>query len=233
MHVITDFLFSGWLRQLLFASFITIVLAFCAYILGLFVALFFTVCSLLNYCFINKLRDVYTAIFKTMPELLVIIFFFYVFSNFNAKFNTYFSFQINSVIVSFVGAVIALGLISGSYLTEIFRGGKAVISIGQIEACKALGMTSFISIYRVIIPQIISYSYKPIVNIWLITLKDTSLVAIIGISDIMFQTNLAVTTTNQPFIFYTFAIILYLSISFVSLIIFRGIFYKYNFVIKN
>lgn len=233
MHCITDFLFSGWVKQLILASSLTVLLAVCSYILGIFVALSFTIFSLLNYPFANIARSIYTTIFKAIPELLVILFFFYVFSNFNANFNKYFNFQISSLVVSFVGAVIALGLISGSYITEIFRGGLFAIDGGEIEACKALGMPRFVSVYRIIIPQLISYTYKPIINIWLLTLKDTSLVAVIGITDLMFQTNLAVTTTNKPFIFYTFAIMLYLFISFISFFVFKVISYKYKFLIKN
>lgn len=233
MSIITDFLLGGWAKQLIFASFVTISLAIAAYIIGLIVALIFTIAKLFKVTAVTFVCNIYTTIFRGVPELLVILFFFYTFSNFSRDINTFFSLSINSIIISFVAAAIALGLITGSYLTEVFRGGLSAIQAGQIEAAEALGMPKLVVVFRIIFPQLISYTWQPIVNIWLSTIKDTSLVAIIGISELMFTSNLGVTTTGQPFIFYSFGAILYLTMMLISNLIFKKLSYKYNYLLKS
>jgi len=232
VNIITDFLLGGWAKQLLFASVLTILLAVIAYIIGFIVAFIFTIAKLFNFRIVNFICNIYTTIFRGIPELLVIFFLFYAFSDISREANAIFSVNIDSSIISFIAAAIALGLISGSYLTEVFKGGLSAINSGQIDAAKALAMSELTIVFRIIFPQLISYTWHPVINIWLSTIKDTSLVAVIGISELMFKSNLGVTTTGQPFVFYGFATILYLSMMVLSNLGFKRLSYKYNYLLK-
>jgi polar amino acid transport system permease protein len=94
--------------------------------------------------------------------------------------------QIGIVVDPIPAAIAALGLVYGAYMTEIFRSGIQAISVGQWEAADALGLTRLRTFQKVIMPQAMRSIVPPTGNQFIAMLKDSSLVSVVGVWDIMF-----------------------------------------------
>ena len=118
---------------------------------------------------------------------------------------------------AFITGSFAIGIISGAYSTEVFRGAIQSIDKGQFEASKVLGFNKYIHFFKVIMPQMLRLALPNISNVWQITLKDTSLISVTGLVEIMRQSYTAAGSTRDPLLFYSFAAVLYLLLTFISM----------------
>ena len=121
----------------------------------------------------------------------------------------------------FITGAISIGIISGAYSTEVFRGAIQSIDRGQFEASEVLGFRKKIYYYKIIIPQMLRLALPNISNVWQITLKDTSLISVTGLVEIMRMSYIAAGSTRDPLFFYSFAAVLYLFLTFLSLKLFN------------
>ena len=122
---------------------------------------------------------------------------------------------------AFLTGAISIGVISGAYSTEVFRGAVQSIHKGQFEASEVLGLRKRIYYYKVIVPQMLRLALPNISNVWQITLKDTSLISVTGLVEIMRQSYIAAGYTRDPLFFYSFAAVLYLFLTFLSMKLFN------------
>lgn len=201
---------SGWVWQLAVGTLFTIMLSVASYILALVISLFFSISNFLGYQKIILIERIYIYIFRSLPEIVVIFGLFYVATTLGQ------SFSVTGSWVGIISVIIALGLISGSYLCNTFRAGLPYIEPGQIEAARALSFSTSHIVRRIFLPQLIGYCVKPALNIWLVLIKDTSMVSIVGIGELVFKANLGVATTLDPFLFYSLAGGIYLVITWLS-----------------
>jgi octopine/nopaline transport system permease protein len=116
----------------------------------------------------------------------------------------------------FLIAAIAVGIISGAYSTEVIRGAFLAVPKGQIEASKSVGMNKFLIFHRILIPQVLRYALPGLGNVWQLTLKDTALIMVTGVVEIMRQAHVAAGSTYSPFTFYITAALLYLVLTSAS-----------------
>jgi octopine/nopaline transport system permease protein len=123
---------------------------------------------------------------------------------------------------------LSIGIISGAYSTEVFRGAIDSINKGQFEASKVLGLKKNIYYYKVIIPQMLRLALPNISNVWQITIIDTSLISVTGLVVIMRQSYIAAGSTRDPLFFYSSAAVLYLFLTFLSLKIFNKLEKNYS-----
>ena len=91
---------------------------------------------------------------------------------------------LNIRISAFTAGVIALSCNAGGYLSEIFRGGIQAVDRGQYEAARSLGLSSFQTTWRIIIPQAVRICIPSVVNQWCITIKDTSIISVLGLAEL-------------------------------------------------
>ena len=212
---------TGWGDELFYATLMTIAVAITALLIGFFLASIFATFKLSKNKLLNLLGSFYTTVFRGVPELLVIYLFFFGGSGavmFVAKIFGYDGYiEVNA----FLTGAISIGIISGAYSTEVFRGAVQSIDKGQFEASKVLGFKKKIYFLKVIIPQLLRLALPNISNVWQITLKDTSLISVTGLVEIMRQSYVAAGSTRDPLFFYSFAGILYLLLTFLSLKIFN------------
>ena len=212
---------TGWGDELFYATLMTIAVAITALLIGFFLASIFATFKLSKNKLLNLLGSFYTTVFRGVPELLVIYLFFFGGSGavmFVAKIFGYDGYiEVNA----FLTGAISIGIISGAYSTEVFRGAVQSIDKGQFEASKVLGFKKKIYFLKVIIPQMLRIDLPNISNVWQITLKDTSLISVTGLVEIMRQSYVAAGSTRDPLFFYSFAGILYLLLTFLSLKIFN------------
>ena len=129
---------------------------------------------------------------------------------------------------AFVTGSFAIGIISGAYSTEVFRGAIQSIDKGQFEASQVLGLKRFVYFFRVIMPQMLRLAIPNLSNVWQITLKDTSLISVTGLVEIMRQSYIAAGSTRDPLFFYSFAAVLYLLLTFLSMKFINRLEIKYS-----
>ncbi|MDA9128759.1 ABC transporter permease subunit [Candidatus Pelagibacter ubique] len=205
---------TGWGDELFYATLMTIAVAVTAMLIGFLFSLIFTPLKLSNNKFLNFIGNTYTTVIRGVPELLVIYLFFFGGSGaimYVASIFGYFEYiEINA----FITGSVAIGIISGAYSTEVFRGAIQSIDKGQFEAAKVLGVSKFVQFYKIILPQMLRLAIPNLSNVWQITLKDTSLISVTGLVEIMRQSYIAAGSTRDPLFFYCFAAVLYLMLTF-------------------
>jgi len=118
--------------------------------------------------------------------------------------------QLGLQLSPFIAGIIGLGVNSGAYIAEIVRSGISAIPRGQFESSQALGMSYFLYMRRVILPQAIRVIMPPITNRAITLLKDTSLLSAITVMELTLAVQLVVARTYRPLDFYIIAAILYL-----------------------
>ena len=119
-------------------------------------------------------------------------------------------------------------IISATYSTEVLRAAYLAINQGQVEAAKALGLKKIHIFFKIISPQVLRHAIPGLGNVWQVTLKDTSLISVTGLVEIMRQSYIAAGSTRDPLFFYSFAAVLYLLLTFFSMRILNKLEVKYS-----
>ena len=208
---------TGWGDELFLATLMTIAVSITAMLIGFIFALIFTPLKLSKNKFLNYIANFYTTIIRGVPELLVIYLFFFGGSGAIMYVASVFGYNKYIEINAFLTGAFSIGIISGAYSTEVFRGALQSIDRGQFEASNVLGFNKIIRFYKIIFPQMLRLSIPNLSNVWQITLKDTSLISVTGLVEIMRQSYIAAGSTRDPLFFYTFAAVLYLLLTFLSM----------------
>ena len=208
---------TGWGDELFRATLMTIAVSITAMIIGFSFAAIFTPLKLSKYKSLNLVANIYTTVIRGVPELLVIYLFFFGGSGAIMFVASMFGYNEYIEINAFVTGSFAIGIISGAYSTEVFRGAIQSIEKGQFEASKVLGFKKPLQFFKVIMPQMLRLAIPNLSNVWQITLKDTSLISVTGLVEIMRQSYIAAGSTRDPLFFYSFAAVLYLLLTFVSM----------------
>ncbi|MCV2356330.1 ABC transporter permease [Paucibacter sp. B2R-40] len=110
----------------------------------------------------------------------------------------------------YVAGVLTIGFIFGAYLTEAFRGAFLAVPPGQREAGLAFGLSNWQIAYRITLPQMFRHALPGLSNNWLVLIKSTAIVSVIGLSDLMTRGQQAAGSTRQPFMFYLAVALIYL-----------------------
>ena len=208
---------TGWGDELFRATLMTTVVSITAMLIGFSFAAIFTPLKLSKFKFLNLIANIYTTVIRGVPELLVIYLFFFGGSGAIMFVASMFGYNDYIEINAFVTGSFAIGIISGAYSTEVFRGAIQSIDRGQFEAAKVLGLNKFVQFYKIILPQMLRLAIPNLSNVWQITLKDTSLISVTGLVEIMRQSYVAAGSTRDPLFFYSFAAVLYLLLTYISM----------------
>ena len=219
---------TGWGDELFYATLMTIAVAITAMLIGFFFALIFTPLKLSKNKFFNLIANTYTTIIRGVPELLVIYLFFFGGSAAVMFVASIFGYGEYIEINAFITGAFSIGIISGAYSTEVFRGAIQSIDKGQFEAANVLGLGKFGKFFKVILPQTLRLALPNLSNVWQITLKDTSLISVTGLVEIMRQSYVAAGSTRDPLFFYSFAAVLYLLLTFLSMKLINRLEVKYS-----
>ena len=219
---------TGWGDELFYATLMTIAVSITAMLIGFLFALIFTPLKLSKNKFLNFIANSYTTIIRGVPELLVIYLFFFGGTGAVMFVASIFGYNEYIEINAFVTGAFAIGIISGAYSTEVFRGAIQSIDKGQFEAANVLGLNKFGKFFKIILPQTLRLAIPNLSNIWQITLKDTSLISVTGLVEIMRQSYIAAGSTRDPLFFYSFAAILYLLLTFLSMKLINRLEVKYS-----
>jgi len=204
---------QGWGDEMLLAGLMTILVSLSSVCLGLLIGTILASFKLSKSRILKLIAEVYTTVVRGVPELLVIYLLFFGGSSAVMYFAKMFGYDGYIELNAFTIGTFAVGAISGAYSTEVIRGAILAVPKGQFEAGETLGMSRFQMNLRVIFPQVARLALPGIGNVWQITLKDTSLISVTALVEIMRQAKVAAASEHEPFVFYTTAIILYLLIT--------------------
>ncbi len=166
----------------------------------------------------------YTVVFRGTPELLVLLIFYFG----SAVTLTHIA-QIVDPEIQFVdippfwAGALAIALVVGAYMTETFRGAFLGVDSGQIEAARALGISNFKTFVYVRIPQMWRLALPNFGNHMLSLMKDTALISVIGLEEIVFVAEIATTVTVKPFTMYAIVAVIYLAITTVITLVVSGL----------
>jgi len=219
---------KGWGDELFVAFLMTIAVSITAMLIGMLFSIIFTPLKLSKNKIFNFISNFYTTVVRGVPELLVIYLFFFGGSGAIMFVASMFGYNEYIEINAFITGSFSIGVISGAYSTEVFRGAIQSIDKGQFEACKVLGLRKYVYFFKVIMPQMLRLAIPNLSNVWQITLKDTSLISVTGLVEIMRQSYIAAGSTRDPLFFYSFAALLYLVLTFFSMKILNKIEKNYN-----
>ncbi|MDR2601417.1 MAG: amino acid ABC transporter permease [Spirochaetaceae bacterium] len=177
-------------------------------------ALFFAVILGLAACFahlskrkvFNLLAKGYIGVIRGTP-LLVQTFFVY----FGVP-QLFQSFGVDVRLTAFLAGTITLSLNAGAYMAEIFRGGVQAVDHGQMEAARSLGLSYGQAMRRVVLPQALRISIPSLMNQFIISLKDTSIISVISLADICYEAKIYIGRTMQSFVTWSVVGLFYLAV---------------------
>ena len=204
---------QGWGDEMLLAGLMTILVSLSSVCLGLLIGVILASFKLSKSRILKLIAEVYTTVVRGVPELLVIYLLFFGGSSAVMYFAKMFGYDGYIELNAFTIGTFAVGAISGAYSTEVIRGAILAVPKGQFEVGETLGMSKFQMNLRIIFPQVARLALPGIGNVWQITLKDTSLISVTALVEIMRQAKVAAASEHEPFVFYTTAIVLYLLIT--------------------
>ncbi len=166
-------------------------------VLALFIGLITGLGRISRNTLINRIATIYVEVIRGIPLLVQLFYIYFALGSF---------LQLSGI----VSAIIAMSICYGAYMGEIFRAGIQSISKGQMEASLALGMGRGQALRRVIIPQTLRTILPPIGNEFIAMLKDSSLVSILAVSDLLRRGREYASTSFQYFESYTVVALVYL-----------------------
>jgi polar amino acid transport system permease protein/octopine/nopaline transport system permease protein len=163
----------------------------------------------------RALAEAYTTVIRGVPELVILLLFYFG----GTVLLTRLSERLGGgylEVDAFTAGVVALSLVFGGYATEVFRAAIRAVPTGEIEAARAVGMSRGLLFRRIVLPQVWRYALPGLGNIWLVLLKDTALVSVVGLDELMRKTYVGAGSTRDPLPFYVTAALVYLGLTIVS-----------------
>jgi putative lysine/arginine/ornithine/histidine/octopine transport system permease protein len=210
---------QGFGPMLLQGTLMTIQVALWATVFGVLIGISVALMKLSSSRSARIIGDIYTTVIRGVPILVLILLFYFGAINAVNSIARAFGHTRFIDLSAFVAGIMALSLAFGAYATEVFRGAFQSIPKGQIEAARALGMSRFTAFRRISLPQVWRLALPGLGNIFLVILKETALVSVIGLEELMRKTEFAVGFTRQPFTFYLFAAFIYLGLTIITMVV--------------
>lgn len=188
-----------WIPTFLEGTMVTIVLSLSTVLIGSIIGLVVVLMKMSNARPLNLIANWYTNIVRGTPMLLQLFVWLYGFPMLGISFSglsflggTYGSRE-------FITAVVALGINSGGYVSEVLRGGLEAVDKGQTEAGRALGLSKRETMFSIIIPQAIRTVLPGLGNEFITMIKESSIVSTVGVFDVMYTSNIVKASTYSIF----------------------------------
>lgn len=180
-----------------------------------------------------SVATVYTTVIRGVPDLVVMLLVFYG-GTIGINHLLELSGSKSTVDINpFFAGVLTIGFIYGAYMVETFRGAILAIPKGQMEAAWAFGMGRTQAFLRITAPQMVRYALPGFTNNWLVLIKATALVSLIGLKEMTYLAKQASAATRSPFAFFLFTAALFLVYTTVSLYALRKLNERYSLGTKR
>ncbi|MCX9536012.1 ABC transporter permease [Vibrio cholerae] len=226
---------QGYEASILKGALLTIEVAVLSLLLAMLLGMLGALAKMAPYRWARAIATLYTTIIRGIPDLVLMMLIFFggqiLLNNGLSWFNEFINQWMTARdpnhewvaylpdyvdISPFVAGVLTIGFIFGAYMAETFRGAILAVDKGELEAAKAYGMSAAMSFRRILLPQMIRHAIPGFGNNWLVLLKTTALVSIIGLEDMVRISSLAAGSTKMPFTFYMAVAIIFLFFTSVS-----------------
>lgn len=226
---------QGYEASILKGALLTIEVAVLSLLLAMLLGMLGALAKMAPYRWARAIATRYTTIIRGIPDLVLMMLIFFggqiLLNNGLSWFNEFINQWLTARdpnhewvaylpdyvnISPFVAGVLTIGFIFGAYMAETFRGAILAVDKGELEAAKAYGMSAAMSFRRILLPQMIRHAIPGFGNNWLVLLKTTALVSIIGLEDMVRISSLAAGSTKMPFTFYMAVAIIFLFFTSVS-----------------
>jgi len=208
--------YKGYGHFLIEGAQMTIIVAVLAMAITVAMGLIGALGKLSRFRWARILADLYTTIIRGIPELVLLLLIYYGGTVLLQHLGTLFGRKEPIDINAFVAGVLVIGFIYGAYATETFRGAFQAVPKGQIEAAMACGMNRRQIFWRIRLPQVWRFAIPGLGNVWLVLLKATSLMSVIGVEELTRKADLAKAPTREPFTFFISAAFIYLVFTAIS-----------------
>lgn len=211
-------MFHGYLQAILGGLGMTLAVAGGALVVAVGFGLAGALAGLSHWRAARGAATVYTTLIRGLPELVLLLGVFYggqILLNEAAD-------RLGLAppdVPPFVAGVATIGFVYGAYLAETFRGAMLAVPRGQVEAALAFGLRRGQVLRRVLLPQMVRHAIPGFTNNWLVLVKATALVSIIGLDDMLHRANMAAAATREPFTFYALVALLYLAVTTLSIVL--------------
>lgn len=212
MYLLSD-QFQGYMGQLALGARTTLELFVLGFTLALALGTLIGIASLSRKAVIQAMWRAYASIVMGVPSLLVIFLVYYGTTALIIAALGKTRFDISP----FTAGVMALTIVYAAYVAELVRGAVLNLPSGQFDAARALGIKPFVMWWRVILPQVFRIAFPGLVNVWMIVLKDTPLVSLVGLNDLVANAKIAAGASKQPFVFFIAAALFYIVFSGLTL----------------
>ena len=218
----------GYGPSILDGTVVTITVSLASLAISMLLGILGALAKLYGFGFLRIAAQTYTTVIRGIPDLVLMLLVFFggqVFINQVAPMVGYDEYiDINP----FIAGVTTIGFIFGAYMTETFRGAILAVNKGQLEAGSAYGMSGMQVFRRILMPQMVRHALPGFGNVWLVLIKTTALVSIIGLDDMVRKAALAAGATRLPFTFYAVVAVNYLVITTVSIFILKWLDTRYS-----
>jgi histidine transport system permease protein len=212
---LSDFSLKGFGPLLLQGSWMTVKLSFLCLLVSVGLGLIGASAKLSKSALLRVPAQAYTTLIRGVPDLVLMLLIFYSLQTWLSSFTDFMEWEYIEI-NPFSAGVITLGFIYGAYFTETFRGAILAVPRGQMEAATAYGLTRAQRFRLVVFPQMMRFALPGIGNNWMVILKATALVSIIGLADLVKVAQDAGKSTYQLFFFLILAALIYLVITTAS-----------------
>ncbi len=206
---------GGWGSAMLVGLARSLTIALGAFALGLVIGIAGALGKLSGGAVARQALDLYTTVVRSVPELVLILIVYFAGADLINGILT----ALGQAKIDFNGAIagiVVLGVVQGAYSTEVIRGAILSVPLGQIEAAQAFGMSSWLTLRRITLPAMLPFALPGLSNLWLIAMKDTALLAVLGFGELTQVTRQAAGTTKAYFTFFFAAGCMYLLATMVS-----------------
>jgi arginine/ornithine transport system permease protein len=217
----------GW-SILVDGTLLTVQVALAALALSVLLGILGAAAKLSGFRLVRGVATFYTTLIRGVPDLVLMLLLFFggqVFVNWMAPKLGY---EDYIDIDPFLAGVLVIGFMFGAYMTETFRGALLAIPRGQLEAGRAYGMSPLLLFRRITLPQMIRLALPGFGNNWMVLLKTTALVSVIGLNDMVHRAGTAAGATREPFTFYFVVALDYLLLTTISVLLLGWIERRYE-----
>ena len=227
------FSLHGYGPSILEGTLLTLEVSLASLFVAIFLGFFGAMAKLSRSLVLSSIAKVYTTVIRGIPDLVLMLLVYFGGQVLINKLAPLAGYNEYIDINPFIAGISTIGFIFGAYMTETFRGAILAVNPGQLEAGYAYGMSGIQVFSRILLPQMVRHALPGFGNNWLVLVKTTALVSIIGLDDMVRKAGMAAGATRKPFTFYVVVAINYLLITTVSIYLLKYIEERYSVGVRR
>ena len=212
---------------------LTLEVSFSALMIAMVLGIIGALSKLSHSSILRIAAQIYTTVIRGVPDLVLMLLVYFGGQVLINQLGPLVGYDEYIDINPFIAGVSTIGFIFGAYMTETFRGAILAVNRGQLEAGYAYGMSEGLVFRRIMLPQMVRHALPGFGNNWLVLIKTTALVSIIGLDDMVRKAAMAAGATRMPFTFYVVVALNYLIITTVSIYILKYLENRYSVGVRR